>query len=173
MNANVNIEAVKQYNATLKQYKEQATNINAEINFLNKEIDNICAELTTELGMTVTKDNVEQICKDLCDKINGSLQSGNAILSKIANEVNKANTPATASVGQAVPTAQPAPAAPAFVNESNMVGAAPVNNGNTLPPIGAPAQAPQNSQAGPVFAEIGNGINMDGAQSLPPFFSNN
>lgn len=88
MVANVNIEEVKKFNSALKEYKDRAVRINAEIEFLSKEIDTLCAELTAETGVTVTRDNIEAVCEDLANRINSSLQSGNIVLSKIAEAEN-------------------------------------------------------------------------------------
>ena len=51
--------------------------------------------------------NIETVCKDLADKINSSLQSGNVVLAKIADveqsEQSKAELGGTAEVVQTVP----------------------------------------------------------------------
>lgn len=169
MNANVDINAIKQYNTALKQYKDQAANINAEINFLTKEIDNLCADLTRDLGITVTKDNIEQVCKDLCEKINSTLNSGNAILSKIAGEVNKVNEAPQATLGATEQSVQPAPVAPINTQAANVGNNNMAVGANTLPPMGAPVVG-GNETVGdmPTFASVG-GSGM--GNNLPPFFS--
>lgn len=98
----IDLNQVKQYNASLKQYKDKAASLNAEIDYTNKEIDALCAELSTELGIQVTRDNIQQIYEDQVSKINNTLQSGNAVLAKIANEEQAASAVATA---QATPVA--------------------------------------------------------------------
>jgi hypothetical protein len=82
----IDVNQIKQYNASLKQYKDKAANLNAEIEYTNKELDALCKELTAELGVEVTRDNVEQIYNEQVEKINSTLQSGNAVLAKIAGE---------------------------------------------------------------------------------------
>lgn len=149
MNANVNIEDVKKYNTTLKQYKEAASKLQAEKDFLLSEIDAACNELSAELGIEVTRDNIVSIRDDLCSKINSSLQSGNAVLAKIASETSK---PSTTGIGAGetaqIPTQemqvraeavnQPAPVEPVVsgeavqFNDGNLVGG---SNGATLPPL--------------------------------------
>lgn len=134
MNANVNIEEVKKYNATLKQYKDSAAQLQAQKDYISKDIDAKCAELSRDLGVTVTRDNLEQVCEDLCNKINSTLKSGNAILEKIAQESAKANAVAQGQVvgqtGTSSVNAQPAqfnaqaPVAPTLP---------PMNNG--VPPM--------------------------------------
>jgi prefoldin subunit 5 len=89
----VNLEEIKRYNAALKQYKEKAASLNAEIEYTNRELDTLCSELTAELGIQVTRDNVEQIYNEQVAKINSTLQSGNAVLAKIASEENRVQTP--------------------------------------------------------------------------------
>lgn len=102
---NVNLEEVKQFNVSLKQYKDRAATLNAEIEYTNKELDSLCAELTAELGVQVTRDNIEQIYNEQVAKINSTLQSGNAVLAKIASE-EQALSAGGAAVTQSV-TAQP------------------------------------------------------------------
>lgn len=120
----VDLNQVKQYNASLKQYKDKAASLNAEIEYTNKEIDALCAELTTELGIQVTRDNIQQIYDEQVSKINSTLQSGNAVLAKIASEEQAASTvatpvtpitpvaPTTPVMQTAVPTPPVAPTAP-------------------------------------------------------------
>lgn len=85
----VDINQVKQYNASLKQYRDQAARLKAEIEYTNKELDSLCDELSKDLGIQVTRDNVEQIYKEQVEKINSTLNSGNAVLAKIAEEKQK------------------------------------------------------------------------------------
>lgn len=87
--SDINIEAIKQYNTQLKGYREQAAKLNAEIEYTNKEIDELCTELTQELGIQVTRDNIEQIYNEQVQQINSTLQSGTAVLNKIASESNQ------------------------------------------------------------------------------------
>ena len=82
----VNIDEIKKYNASLKQCRDRAASLNAEIEYTNKEIDALCIELSQELGLTVTRENAEQVYNEQLEKINSTLQSGNAVLSKIASE---------------------------------------------------------------------------------------
>jgi hypothetical protein len=100
MVAGVNLEEVKKYNNALKQYKDQAAALNAEIDYTNRELDALCAELTTELGVQVTRDNVEQIYNEQVTKINSTLQSGTAVLAKIQSEEAADSQPAPQTVVQ-------------------------------------------------------------------------
>lgn len=87
----VNIEDIKKYNSTLKQYKDKAATLKAEIDYTHKELDSLCEELTAELGVTVTRENIEEIYNEQVNKIQSALQSGNAVLAKIASEQNNQN----------------------------------------------------------------------------------
>lgn len=98
----VDINQVKQYNDSLKQYKDKASKLNAEIEYTNKEIDALCAELSAELGVKVTRDNIQQVYEEQVNKINSTLQSGNAVLAKIASEERAASTMQSAPA-QSVP----------------------------------------------------------------------
>lgn len=145
----IDLNQVRQYNASLKQYKDKAASLKAEIDYTNKEIDTLCNELSAELGISVTRDNIQQVYEDQVSKINSTLQSGNAVLSKIASEEQTAQaqtvqTPVQTPV-QSVPTPPEAPT----------VGVAPT--GGVAPTVDS------NPVAGSVFGT---------AQSapLPPLF---
>lgn len=101
----VNLEEVKSYNASLKQYRDRAATLNAEIDYTNKELDALCAELSAELGKPVTRDNIEQIYQEQLESINSTLHSGKTVLAKIASEEN-AGVSASQSMGvaQTVPS---------------------------------------------------------------------
>ena len=67
MQNGVNIEEVKKYNASLRQYRDKANQLKAEIEFTRQELEKRCATLSSELGVQVTPDNIESI---LADRIN-------------------------------------------------------------------------------------------------------
>lgn len=97
----IDINQVKQYNTSLKQYRDKAANINAQIEFTQKELNTICKELSVELGIEVNESNIEQIYNEQVEKINATLKSGNTVLAKIAEEEQKIAT------GQTVQAQQP------------------------------------------------------------------
>lgn len=163
---NINIEEIKQYNASLKEQREKASSLKAQIDYTTKELEQLCKELSAELGMEVTKDNIEQIYNDEVNKINSTLQSGKAVLTKIANEGNAvANAPQTQPVAPTVPVtpivqAQPvAPTAP-------VVPQAPVTPQAPTAPTAPVVNATMNNGAvaGSVFG------NNTQPQQLPPLF---
>ena len=82
----IDIQRVKAFNEELKRYNEKAAQISAEIEFNNREIKRICEELTAELGISVTIENIDQIANERLAKIENTLQSGEAILQRIRQE---------------------------------------------------------------------------------------
>lgn len=180
MVAGVNLEEVKKYNAALKQYKDQAAALKAEIEYTNRELDTLCSELTTELGVQVTRDNVEQIYNDQVTKINSTLQSGNAVLAKIQSEEAAASQPQASTsspspspvIPQAAPQVQPAtPVAPQI--QPQVQAQAPV--APTIPQPQVESQTIPNPVAGSVFGnpQAGNSTAFTGnaGSTLPPMFS--
>lgn len=127
MNANINIEEVKKYNASLKQYREMSSKLQAEKQFLLTEIENECKALSAELGVEVTSENIQQIKDDLCEKINSSLQSGNTVLAKIASETQASNTGATGAVGVSAGAGQVYSGVPQVPTQQAVAQPAPVN----------------------------------------------
>ena len=119
MNPGVNIEDVKKYNQELKKYQDQASQIKAGIEYNTKELERLCRELSAELGVTVTPENIEQIRAERLAKIENTLRVGNEILQRIKNEEAQANAPVAAPYMEtpvsspfATPQAPQAPQAP-------------------------------------------------------------
>ena len=88
MASQLNIEEIKQYNNVLRQTKERASKIEMEINYKVEELNKLCAELTNELGIQVTPENLNQIYEDRVARINETLVNGKEILKRIAEEEN-------------------------------------------------------------------------------------
>lgn len=98
----IDIEHVKSYNTQLKNYKEQASKITAQIEYSTKDLTNLCNELSVELGKTVTPDNIEDIYNEFMTSIKNTLDTGNAILAQIASDTASQQT----QVQQSVPNLQ-------------------------------------------------------------------
>lgn len=150
---NINLEQVRQYNSSLKQYRDKSAQLNAEIDYINKEIQSLCLELTNELGVQVNRDNVEQICREQADKINSALQSGNAVLAKIANEEQSVTQSVQNMQSTTQQVVQPTPVQP--VMQQTPVQQTPVQ------PTVQPA----------INTSIGYGQQQ--SMNLPPLFSRN
>lgn len=98
MNSGINIEEVKQFNATLSTYKEKASKLNAKLEFNQSELKKKCEALSKELGVEVTEENVEQIYNEYVAKIQQSLETGKNILSKIIDSERQAQAVSNQSV---------------------------------------------------------------------------
>lgn len=151
MNSNIDLREVKKYNESLKKYQDAAAQVRAGIEFNKKELARLCSELSQELGVTVTPENIEAIREERVAKALNTLSVGNEILDRIRKEeAQDASSSIPASVAQ--PTvAQPGFAQPGFV---------------PAPPVFTSPAQPQ-AQAQPAtdntFANIGN---------IPPMFGN-
>ena len=96
----VNIEDVKKYNESLKFYQTKASQTKAAIEFNTKELNRLCEELSRELGVTVTPENIEQIRAERIAKIENTLKVGNEILARIKSEEASANQYSTSNPTQ-------------------------------------------------------------------------
>lgn len=82
----LNIERIKAYNKELKEYKEKSANARAQLEVNKNELLRLCNELTTELNIQVTPDNIEEVYKQCVEKIENNLKTGEEILQRIKNE---------------------------------------------------------------------------------------
>lgn len=80
----INVEEVKQYNAELKKHKDRANMLTAQKELYEKELTAKCAELSDELGITVTPQNIRQVYAEYEEKVKQTLSTGMAVLAKIA-----------------------------------------------------------------------------------------
>ena len=138
----VNIEKIKEYNPSIRAYKEKSSSLTAEIKFNTQELNNLCAELTHELGVEVTPENVEKIYNERVESILETLKSGNEIIARIEQEEREQS---------ATPT----------VNNQSVFGNTPT--GGTVPP-----QMPFGGT--PVGMNTSGNNNLFG--DLPPIFQN-
>ena len=142
MQPTVNIEEIKKYNASLREYRDRANQLKAEIEFNKKELERKCAALSADLGIQITPDNIEQVLQERVEKINNTMSIGSEILKRIASEEQ------AAAVQQSIP--QPN----TFVQ-------------NAQPTMQAVPQAPQIGQQMPQAPNI-----PDISGGLPPIFAN-
>ena len=88
----INVEEIKKYNESLRAHKERAAKLQAEIEFNSAELNRLCEELTKELGVQVTPENLDEIYKDRVERINSTLETGKDILRRIEAEEQALNT---------------------------------------------------------------------------------
>lgn len=160
----LDIDRIKTYNAELKKYTDKAANLKAEQTFIKNDVEKLCAELSAELGMQITPDNIEQVYMERVAKIENTLRTGEEILGRIKAEEGgqvAQTTPAAydsfAPINQHPATQQspvqhvPVQQAPVQQPMQDPVGApayAPVQNTGYAPPSD-PTQAPVNPSAQP------------------------
>lgn len=81
----VDLQRVKKYNDALKNAKDNSNKIATEISYAKRELEKLCAELSAELGETVTVENVAEIYKRESEKIERTLSMGEEILARIVS----------------------------------------------------------------------------------------
>lgn len=82
----LNIPEIREYNRELKEYTRKFSDMRAKMDLNTKEVNRLCAELTTELGIQVTPANLEQVYAECVEKINNQLAVGKEILGRIKTE---------------------------------------------------------------------------------------
>lgn len=82
----LNVEEIKKYNESLRQQKEIASKLMAEIEFNTVELNRMCKEISAEIGREVTVENIREIYAERVAKINNTLQTGKEILRRVAEE---------------------------------------------------------------------------------------
>lgn len=179
MSTNIDLEAVKQYNSKLEQYKSTAAKLQAEIDFSVAEMTRLCESLTTELGVQVTPDNIEMIYQEHLDKLNKALEIGNDIFQRIKNEEERAsqNKQMEAQMNNlrnsAASTINPAPnpgvITPGPVTTGASAGS-PFNGGFDTLPSSMP-----NVQAAPLGTGVGAPppVDFGNLGDIPPMFGKN
>ena len=163
----INIEEIKQYNNNLKQQRDKAATLKAQIEYATNELNTLCKELSAELGKEVTVDNVAQIYDEEVTKIQSTLTAGNAVLAKIAGEEAKVQQPTTPVQPVYTGAVQTAPITQAPVEQSVPVQPNPLAYGNSA----TQATNPFIQQATPVQnTPVAQAPTFNGT-TLPPMFN--
>lgn len=82
----ISLERIKKYNETLKAYNEKGAQLKAELSFNINELNKLCQELSQELGVEITTDNIEEVYKNYVSKIEETLRVGEEIFERIRAE---------------------------------------------------------------------------------------
>lgn len=82
----IDVERIKKYNKKYKESQSKVANLQAELDMNNREIDRLCKELSAELGITINRENVEQVYMQKVQEINSNLELGENILKRIESE---------------------------------------------------------------------------------------
>lgn len=94
----VDVQRVREYNRQLRECREKTSQVKAEMEFNRKEIARLCEELTQQLGIEVTPENVAEIYKDREEKIEATLKSGEEIMARIKAEEQRVNNNITGGI---------------------------------------------------------------------------
>ena len=117
----INIEEIKKYNEGLKAHTERAAKIKAELEINTNELNRLCAELTQELGISVTAETIDAIYAEQVSKINETLKTGKEVLERIERE-EQAIQNRPQQVAPQFNTPAPAPAPAQFEQPINAFG---------------------------------------------------
>lgn len=115
----VDLQRVKRYNDALKNAKDNSNKIATEISYAKRELEKLCAELSAELGETVTVENVAEIYRRESEKIERTLSMGEEILARIMS--GNGDAAPMSAVNTGIGTGAPTMSAP--VADSNAGGA--------------------------------------------------
>lgn len=77
------IERAKQYNQQLKEIETEASNTKAHISYGEADLNKLCNELSSLLGLEITEENVEEICEQQMAKIINDLETGERTIKAI------------------------------------------------------------------------------------------
>lgn len=118
----LDVTRIKKYNEELRHYKDKSANVRAQLELNKSELDRLCNELSVELNVQVTPENIEGIYAQCVDRVENNLKTGEEILNRIkAEEQQSAQT--------VIPNGQTS-----FIsNQSQQVEQASVGGFNTIP----------------------------------------
>lgn len=88
----IDIARIKQFNARVTQAKNDIAQSKAELDISQKEVQKLCAELTAELGYSVTPDNVMDVYNNYCAQVEQTLNNGEQILNRIGQATAESQT---------------------------------------------------------------------------------
>lgn len=99
----IDINVAKQYNATVKAYRDKANQLQTEIKINKEQLQNACKELSVELGIEVNESNLREVLEQQEAKIQTTINTGTAVINKIKAE-QSGNVNASTMTGNTVGT---------------------------------------------------------------------
>lgn len=82
----INVERIKQYNNNLRILKDKQSALKAEHDYLNRELNKQLEEISIALGTEVNRENIEIHYKEIMEKIQDKLTTGEEIMQRIEDE---------------------------------------------------------------------------------------
>lgn len=79
------VERVKEYNKRYKEATSELSNLKAQMNVYEQEVQKLCNELSSYLGAEVTKENALDLYNKKKAEIENNLSIGNEILDRISS----------------------------------------------------------------------------------------
>lgn len=80
------VERVKEYNKRYKEATSELSNLKAQMNVYEQEVQKLCNELSSYLGVEVTKENALDLYNNKKAEIENNLSIGNEILDRISSD---------------------------------------------------------------------------------------
>lgn len=115
-NVSIDLDRVRSYNSKCNDYKKKLSNILAERKFMAERLEQTCAQLSKQLGMTVTPDNIEEVYESKSKEIMQTLETGEEILRRIESD-DSDMTPKQQVVQNSMPVGGVDMSTPKTVNE--------------------------------------------------------
>jgi hypothetical protein len=78
---------IKQYNQRVTTLQKNVSQIMAEKKIRTQELENLCKELSEEMGREVTPENIESVYKEVATQIEDTIKSGTEILERVEAEL--------------------------------------------------------------------------------------
>lgn len=77
---------IREYNKQVQQYQKKAAELKASIDYKQKELDSLCAEISSMSGQTVTPDNLEEYAAEVERRFEQTLATGKEVLARAKAE---------------------------------------------------------------------------------------
>lgn len=86
MEKSIDVARIKAYNQELRQLADKSAQARAELELSKRELQKLCQELTEELGVQVTAQNLQAVYEQCVEKIENTLKTGEEIIARIKSE---------------------------------------------------------------------------------------
>ena len=83
MEKQVDMNRIKDYNNELRQMKNKLQQEESELRFMSEQLEGLCADLSEEMKIAITPENIDIIAKQVIQNIENTLNTGEAVLSEI------------------------------------------------------------------------------------------
>lgn len=130
----MNVAKIREYNKEVQEYQKKANELLASTDYQKKELIKLCSELSDELGIAVTPENLESVYQQYMVQFEQTIKTGQEIINRAKAEETALSNTMNVEDKKSEKVSQSSSTTPAFTGQNQQSGMG--LSGQNLGPFG-------------------------------------